>query len=43
LIGGIGEPIAAGVAQVPFALVLGLGPASDTGNDSVINFAGLIP
>jgi hypothetical protein len=43
LIGGIGEPIAADVTRVLFAQVLGLRAASDTGDDTLVNIARLIP
>jgi hypothetical protein len=43
LIVAIGEPMAPDVTQVPFALVLGLGPISDTGDYAVVNIASLVP
>ena len=43
LIGAIGDPIAADVAVIPFALFLGLGPIADAVEGTLLNIAGLIP
>ena len=43
LIGAIGDPIAADVALVPFALFLGLGPLADAVEGTLLNIMGLIP
>ena len=43
LVGAIGDPIAADVALVPFALFLGLGPIADAVQGTLLNIAGLIP
>jgi hypothetical protein len=43
LIGAIGEPIAADVALVPFALFLGLGPIADAVEGTLLNITRLIP
>jgi hypothetical protein len=43
LIGAIGDPIAADIALVPFALFLGLGPIADAVQGTLLNIAGLIP
>jgi hypothetical protein len=43
LIGAIGDPIAADVALVPFALFLGLGPIADAVEGTLLNITGLIP
>jgi hypothetical protein len=43
LIGAIGDPIAADVALVPFALFLGLGPVADAVEGTLLNITGLIP
>ncbi len=43
LIGAIGDPIAADVALVPFALFLGLGPIVDAVEGTLLNITGLIP
>jgi hypothetical protein len=43
LIGAIGDPIAADVALVPFALFLGLGPIADAIQGTLLNITGLIP
>jgi hypothetical protein len=43
LLGAIGDPIAADVALVPFALFLGLGPIADAVEGTLLNISGLIP
>jgi hypothetical protein len=43
LTGRIGELIAPDVMQVPFALLTGLDPASDTGGGRAVIIAALIP
>ncbi len=43
LIGAIGDPIAADVALVPFALFLGLGPIANAVEGTLLNITGLIP
>ena len=43
LIAAIGDPIAADVALVPFALFLGLGPIADAVEGTLLNITGLIP
>jgi hypothetical protein len=43
LLGAIGDPIAADVALIPFALLLGAGPISDAVEGTVLNLANLIP
>jgi hypothetical protein len=43
LIAAIGDPIAADVALVPFALLLGLGPITDAIEGTLLNIADLIP
>ena len=43
LLGAIGDPIAADVALIPFALFLGAGPISDAVEGTVLNLVNLIP
>jgi len=43
LIGAIGDPIAADIALVPFALFLGLGPIADAIEGTLLNISNLIP
>jgi PE-PPE domain len=43
LLGAIGDPIAADVALVPFAIFLGAGPIIDAVEGTLLNFADLIP
>jgi hypothetical protein len=43
LIAAIGDPIAADVALVPFALFLGLGPIANAVEGTLLNITGLIP
>lgn len=43
LIGAIGDPVAADIALVPFALFLGLGPIVDAVEGTLLNITGLIP
>jgi hypothetical protein len=43
LIAAIGDPIAADVALVPFAVFLGLGPIADAVQGTLLNITGLIP
>jgi hypothetical protein len=43
LIGALGDPIAADVALIPFALFLGLGPIADAVEGTLLNIADLIP
>jgi hypothetical protein len=43
LLGAIGDPIAADVALVPFAIFLGAGPITDAVEGTLLNFADLIP
>ncbi|UQX09643.1 hypothetical protein [Candidatus Mycobacterium methanotrophicum] len=43
LLGAIGDPIAADVALIPFALFLGVGPLTDAVQGALLNIANLIP
>jgi PE-PPE domain len=43
VLGAIGDPIAADVALVPFALFLGLGPLANAVEGTLLNIGGLIP
>ena len=43
LLGAIGDPIAADVALIPFALFLGAGPITDAVEGTLLNIADLIP
>jgi hypothetical protein len=43
LLGAIGDPIAANVALIPFAIFLGVGPITDAFEGTLLNIAGLIP
>jgi hypothetical protein len=43
LLGAIGDPIAADVALVPFAIFLGVGPIADAVEGTLLNIADLIP
>ncbi len=43
LLAAIGDPIAADVALVPFALFVGLGPITDAVEGTLLNIANLIP
>lgn len=43
LLNAIGDPIAADVALIPFALFLGAGPISDAVEGTVLNLVNLIP
>ena len=43
VLGAIGDPIAADVALVPFALFLGLGPVANAVEGTLLNIGGLIP
>jgi PE-PPE domain len=43
LLGAIGDPIAADVALIPFAIFLGAGPISDAVEGTLLNIANLIP
>jgi PE-PPE domain len=43
LLGAIGDPIAADVALIPFAIFLGLGPITDAVEGTLLNIANLIP
>lgn len=43
LLGAIGDPIAADVALIPFAIFLGAGPITDAVEGTLLNIANLIP
>jgi hypothetical protein len=43
LLGAIGDPIAADVAMIPFAVFLGAGPIADAVEGTLLNIANLIP
>jgi PE-PPE domain len=43
LLGAIGDPIAADIALVPFAIFLGVGPITDAIEGTLLNIADLIP
>ena len=43
LLGAIGDPIAADVALIPFAIFLGAGPITDAVDGTLLNIADLIP
>jgi hypothetical protein len=43
LLGAIGDPIAADVALIPFAIFLGAGPITDAVEGTLLNIADLIP
>lgn len=43
LLGAIGDPIAADIALIPFALFLGAGPIADAVEGTLLNIADLIP
>jgi hypothetical protein len=43
LLAAIGDPIAADVALIPFAIFLGAGPIMDAVEGTLLNIAGLIP
>jgi PE-PPE domain len=43
LLGAIGDPIAADVALIPFAILLGAGPITDAVEGTLLNIADLIP
>jgi hypothetical protein len=42
LLGAIGDPIAADVALIPFAIFLGAGPVTETAEGTLLNTADLI-
>jgi hypothetical protein len=43
LLGDIGDPIAADIALIPFAIFLGGGPLTDAVEGTLFNIADLIP
>jgi len=43
LLGAIGDPIAADIALIPFAIFLGAGPITDAVEGTLLNIAHLIP